>query len=407
MPNFSDLRKKLNNIDTNMKKNIGHLGNLSKDAQRVSDIAKNAPLIIDDIDRKFEQITKLTRIDIIFLFLAIALQVVRQYLITNFKERKGDQDAAKDSKEIEKKILGEETKEEKKDRMNKKHKWYHPSIEEVTFNPVPFDQVIGLSNFNINIGGAFKHRASTPGHDAILGYIFGTANIATATLTTWPNPKFNSFHIKYSPVGNCLKPKATDCADTEKVFEYMQKRLTDEGKEGKIIAAISLFREAMHLKSDVNSKVSLPIPIVTTISPDFAEEIANYGIDLGNLQTVGRQAIYSGIINKIIAILHRIIYKNNDGNNILQYEVRTRKILTYSNTIASSSNLLFVAIMSVIGVLNEDPKTVKKAISFLDIGGLLVTVYRIVTDTNFIMQVKQEFLEKEFYNLVVDEKFDF
>ena len=40
---------------------------------------------------------------------------------------------------------------------------------------------------------------------------------------------------------------------------------------------------------------------------------------------------------------------------------------------------------------------------YLDVGGLAVTIYRIVNDKKFIKQVKQEFLEKEFYNLVMGE----
>jgi hypothetical protein len=324
---------------------------------------------------------------------------VRQYFFTNFKERQDHNDAAKEAKQKEEKKYGKETKEEKKERMNAKHKWYHPSIKEVTFNPVPFDQTTGLKG----LGGAFEHRAKTPGHDAILGYIFGTANIATATLTAW---NMQSFHVKYADVGTQRRPSVTNNAKTHKIFEHLKKRFTEE-EDGKIIMGVSLFREAMHLKSDVGSKVSLPVPIITTISPDFAKEIAKYGFDVANLETVGKQAIYAGLINSVIAILHRLIHENNGAGNLSLYEVRTRRILMYSNIIASASNLLFVAITSAIGVLSEDPKTVKKALSFLDIGGLLVTVYRIVTDTKFISEIKQEFLEKEFYNIVMGDDFDF
>jgi len=327
------------------------------------------------------------------------LQVVRQYFFTNFKERLGHNDAAKDAKSNEEKILGKETKTDREDRMNSTHRWYHPSIEEVTFNPVPFDQTMGLEG----LGGAFEHRAKTPGHDAILGYIFGTANIATATLTAW---NMQSFHVKYGDVGTQLKPMVTNNAEIHKIFQHLVERFINE-EDGKIITGISLFREAMHLKSDVDSKVSLPIPIITTISPDFAKEIAKFGFDVANLKTVGKQAIYAGLINTFIAMIHRLIHENNGAGNLSLYEVRTRKILTYSNIVASASNLLAVAIISLIGVIGENPDTVKKALSFLDIGGLLVTVYRIVTDTKFIEQIKQEFLEKEFYNIVMGDDFDF
>jgi len=404
MLDFDELRNTLNDVDSSMKKNISHLGTMAKDAERVSKIARDASFVIDDIDRKFEQVTKLTGIDITFLFLAVALQVVRQYFLTNFKERLDHNEAAKDAKEKEKNKFGEETKEQRKERMNAKHGWYHPSIEEVTFNPVPFDQTTGLEG----LGGGFEHRAKTPGHDAILGYIFGTANIATSTLTAWTGILTNkSFHVKYGDVGTQRRPMVTNNAETDKVFEHAKKRLLDEGMEGKTIMAISLFREAMHLKSDVGSKVSLPVPIVTTISPDFAKELAKYGIDVANINTVGKQFIYAGLINAIIAMIHRLLYENNGGGSLSLYEVRTRKILSYSNIIATSSNILTVSILAAVGACTGDVELIKKAKSYIDIGGFMMTLYRLISDTMFISQIKQEFLEKEFYNMVMGDEFNF
>jgi hypothetical protein len=400
MLDFDELRNTKKDIHTGIKKNITNLEILVKDAERIRNIARNAPSVINDIDRKFEEATKLTRIDITFLFLAVALQVVRQYFFTNFKERLDHNEAAKDAKAKEKKILGKETKEERKERMNAKHGWYHPSIVEVTFNPFPFDQTVGLEG----LGGAFEHRAKTPGHDAILGYIFGTANIATATLTAW---NMQSFHVKYGDVGIQRRPMITNNADTIKIFKFAIKRLTDEGMEGKTIMAISLFREAMHLNSDVGSKVSLPVPVITTISPDFAKELAKYGIDVANIKTVSKQFIYAGLINSIIAWIHRLLYENNGGGSLSLYEVRTRKILSYSNIIATTSNVLTVSILAGIGAYKGDVELIKKAKSYIDIGGFIETLHRLISDTMFISKIKQEFLEKEFYNVVMGDDFDF
>ena len=63
------------------------------------------------------------------------------------------------------------------------------------------------------------------------------------------------------------------------------------------------------------------------------------------------------------------------------YEIRTRKILMYSNIIASSSNVITVCI-------TKNPKK-------LDMGGLIVTLSRMFTDIRFISRVKQEFIECE------------
>ncbi|MDU0401762.1 hypothetical protein KF7HA_00062 [Lactococcus lactis] len=39
----------------------------------------------------------------------------------------------------------------------------------------------------------------------------------------------------------------------------------------------------------------------------------------------------------------------------------------------------------------------------LDIGGFLVTLYKLISSVNFQNKVKEEFLEKEFYNKVMNE----
>ena len=48
------------------------------------------------------------------------------------------------------------------------------------------------------------------------------------------------------------------------------------------------------------------------------------------------------------------------------YEVRTRRIITYSNVIASTSNILFVAMGTAIGVASDNPDMIKKSLKKLD-----------------------------------------
>jgi hypothetical protein len=400
MKKYDDLKKQLNDSISDAKTDIARINTVADEAGRISSVARNAHIIIEDIDKQFEEKTKLTKIDIGFLFLAVALQVTRQYLVTNFKERAGDKEAAKDAKNTERKILGKEMKDERRDRMNSTHSWYHPSLQEVMFNPVPFDQTMGVEG----LGGPFEHRAKTLGHDPILGYIFGTANIATATLTAW---NLQSFHVKYAGT-SILKPTITHNADITKIFYYTKEKLLNEGAEGKTIIGVSIFREIMHLKSDVNSKVSLPIPLVpSALSPEFAKQIARYGLDMANIKTIGKQALYATLINVIIAIIHRLLYDEAKSGSLSLYKVRTRKIISYSNVIASASNLIAVAIFAAIGSKSGDVELVKKSMEYLDIGGLLVTLYRIVTDYQFIKKIKREFLEKEFYNRVYGVEYDF
>ena len=65
----------------------------------------------------------------------------------------------------------------------------------------------------------------------------------------------------------------------------------------------------------------------------------------------------------------------------------------YSNVIASTSNIIYVAIS----------RDLKK----LDVGGMMVTIYRLISDSKFINDIKYEFIMNEFEKLVQGEEYDF
>lgn len=145
-------------------------------------------------------------------------------------------------------------------------------------------------------------------------------------------------------------------------------------------------KEITHLKSDIYSTRSLPFPIISTIDPKLSSNLADYGIDAGNLLDVGKQAGYAALINFMIGCLHRLCFSINNNSDEFKmdnklYEVRTRKILLLSNLLASSSNLVYVA-------LTHDSKK-------LDVGGILVTITRLFSDIRFITKIKQEFIENK------------
>ena len=73
------------------------------------------------------------------------------------------------------------------------------------------------------------------------------------------------------------------------------------------------------------------------------------------------------------------------------YKVRTRKILLYSNIIASSSNILATC-------LTENYR-------YTDVGGFAVTLYRVFSDTNMIKDIKWEFINREL-SKIYDEKYE-
>ncbi|MBE6984500.1 MAG: hypothetical protein E7434_02585 [Ruminococcaceae bacterium] len=370
---FEEMRACRKKVSAAMDATLSNFDVLAAESERVADVLHNAEATLNEYDCAFEEKTKLTKTDIVFLFTAVGLQVLRQYLLTNFKERLDDQAEAEKHKKD-------------KDHSNRHHRYYNPSIDEIKSNPVPFDALNG-ANGALRGGGVFKHRGSTLGHDPILGLVFGTANIATSTLTT---KTLQSYHI----ITKNKKDYFHSRASTVKVFEKTADKLLHEGVEGWEKVGRSLLKEIQHLISDVNSKDSLPLPFLSLIDgifdTSFASDLAKYGIDMANVITVGKQAAYAILINSIIAMIHRLLYKGSTDEDLRLYEVRTRKILMYSNAIAAASNVAVVA-------LTNDFKK-------LDIGGIGVAIYRLITDTKFIYEVKRDFVFGHFDKLIEGER---
>lgn len=339
-----------------------------QEALRVHNIVANTEEIFDDLDRQFQEKTGLTDKDIAFLFVATGLQIVRQYLVTKFPERQDDQTSAK------------KTKGHNEEHSNRTHRLYNPSLEEIITNPVPFDANVG-SNGALAGGGSLGHRSTAIGHDPILGLIFGTANIATSTLTT---NKFISYHIY---TNDYKRDFFKNNARTDLVISNTIDKLLYQGLEGKTIVAASLIKEVIHLKSDLYTKHSLPVPFISAVDPQIASKLASYGFDMANLVTVGKQASYAMLINSIIAMIHCLFYDGDDSPISRKfYEVRTRKILEYSNLVASSTNIAIVA--------------VTQNFNLLDLGGLAVTIYRLISDQSFIQKVKHEFVFGSYSELI-------
>lgn len=367
-------------------------GLIADETQRISGISKNLVETFEKIDDDFKAATKLEKKDIAFLFLATGLQCVRQYLFTNFKlkeDRPNDQDAAKNTPGYEEK------------HSDRSHKLYNPSLLEIQNNPVPFDTIFGAKKIGSEVAKHGGHRYTTLGHDPILGWIFGTANIATSTITEYSLQSYH-VHTGLTSLGSA-RDKITQHADTGLVFKYTFDKLFNEGLDGKLKVAESIRQEAIHLLSDVSTKDSLPIPLVSVASPDLASKLADYGLDMENLLTVGKQFSYSLMINQIISWVHYLMYSEEKDGPLEMYKVRTRKILSYSNAIATSSNILGVAIAASVNAFNKNSDGVKKSLSYLDVGGFIVTLHRLISDHKFISQIKQEFIEKEMYKIIFDE----
>lgn len=344
-----------------------------------------APELIEKLDQEFSKLTGLNKTDYTFLFFATALQVVRWILQESVGQ---DQPERKphDDKEIK---AGEEDSKEKFKEAHKNDEAVQGEYKDwksIISDGVPYDLTAGSKDaLGKGLNGK-DHRLRTLGHDPYLGWVFGTANIMTDTCTTTYEGSWNI--VKNSVSGRREFGTPTSIS---KIFSDAY----SSTQEDKIRLAAAVCKQGMHIASDIETIQGLPIPIISALWPSLAARLNAGGYDyldlkydISQLGIVAKQAAYATLINFIIAVVHDFFYKEEEYPNHDLYEVKTRKILLYSNLIASASNVIYVAIASAMG----DPKAWKK----IDFGGLAVTIYRLFSDLDFIYRVKEEFIKENF-----------
>ena len=346
---------------------------------------------IDEIQRINDEFSHKTGIknkkDMSFLMVATALQTARWLIIQELCGDLGqtiDSDSRlnhndksiKDSVKESNKSFQERFKDHGHRESTKKYK----SWEQIIFSSAPFDTTVGSPNFEENLEGKY-HRYKTLGHDPILGWIFGTANFITDTCTL---SNFNSYRISREGT-----PHFSEHTNLATIFY----EVFDSTKEDWLRLPAGVFAEFVHLKSDAFTKLGLPVPILEIFSESLAGDLYKSQYDslclLKDLKIVGKQAGFSILINMIIGLIHGLFYdKEKDGDRKL-YEVRTRKILSISNALASAGNIAYA-------VGTEDWRK-------LDVGGVLVTLHRLFTDVRFITKVKKDFIDSEMDKVLANE----
>lgn len=421
MSKYDALRKKLDSSTDKIKTGTNKLTAVNTEMRRVAEVAHNAETIIDDIDAQFARATKLNKTDITFLFVATALQCARWILLPSldldFKqtppsERMTSQQGAQIEQKQQKAFLKEHENEAILSSAMGYFGW-----NEIIGAPVPYDAMKGSEQFSIlgdfsPVGTQLygkNHHVATLGHDPLMGWIFGTMNIMSRTITMKDFSSYNVEMYDRSMVDGSLilfkdrRQYITTTPPTSLPIIVGQciHSFTEDNK--RLFAAVA--RQGMHLASDQFTKMGLPIPMLNAARAQSLLEMGWNSAEaekvikkLGkNLAVVGAQAGLSILINFIVKSLH-FLYFDGDVENQAEldlYEVKTRKILSYSNAIASGSNILYVA-------LSRD-------ISKLDIGGIIVTIYRLISDGSFIKSIKKEFLENQWYNTVMGDfnEFDY
>ncbi len=374
---------------------IDELRATALDAKRMSNVFYHTGDIITELDKEFAEQTKLDAVDFGFLFLAIALQCARIVIVNKATEIEpaGKGDREHKLKKKQKDLLGkfdEGLREEP-------HEFYAPLNQIILTPGVPYDAQDGGKEYGLFVGG--NHRFATLGHDPILGLVFGTSNILTNTITCAHAPIITTNHVHYEVdimkgQLRIRKPKIGEFCSTFVTIKEAAARLEDDKKS--VIAA--LIKQIIHIWTDIYTPAGIQLPAANLIlSHKNVERLTKY-ISAGDVLKVGVSAGIAVLINTLIETLHTLLYQEEKHGDIKLYNVKTRKIVTTSNVIATSSNIIWTVGKT---VLTKDPIHLKE----LDIGGLIVMVYRLVTDIKFINEVKREFIVNHFEEKLFDENY--
>lgn len=305
------------------------------------------------IERQFEEKTSLTNLDLSILVFTACLQCLRWAIITN---KSGRFATAADA---DKAVAG-------------LGKYMPASVESILADhTVPYDAIKRSERFkkiypelSTGISGA-NHRYKTLGHDPLAGWFVGTANIATNTLVV------NNGMMLY-PSYHIVNQEFNGRTHLPNIIKWT----VDIAQEKPEVLGLAFIKQAVHYSTDVFTTQGLPLPIINSVSPEASKFLMGHGIDL---YSVTRSAALAMVINKLVEMFHRLFFDPKVDDKDL-YEVRTRKIVMYSNILSSVINIGYVA-------GTED-------FNRLDVGGIAVTLWRILTDTKRIMQLKTEFIEK-------------
>ena len=332
---------------------------------------------------------QLDGIDLIFLFFATALQCSRIYFVNNLTkiEKAG-------SKNRNEKFLKKQQEKIFKNFANNSlelaHDYYAPLEQIITTSGVPYDATKITKKYqNLNLFKGANHRFSTLAHDPILGYIFGTANILTNTITTIDLPIISTNHVRYDTFFK--NPIIGSSASTIDMIKKVSERWNNDKKS--VIAAI--IKQTIHIGTDLYTTCGIQIPAANLVLSKSHVEYLTKFISTGDIIKIGISSTISILINGIIEIIHSLLYNKEKHSSRELYSVKTKKIIMYSNIIASSSNLIWESINIVNGNINS--------VKNLDIGGLIVTIIRIVKDKKFIRDLKEEFIYGNFKKMIAGE----
>ena len=371
---LDDLKKKRKILKKDSDATLQNMQTLANESLRVANVAHNSRKILDSLDEEFERQTGLESSDLSFLFAGVALHCARIYVINNMKSPAKLTQGDKGISPLQVPQI-----------INDAYSGSLSSDDNSYY--VPLNQIITGKEFPYDVEDNHKKSKTTVfGKDPVLGLLFGTANILTNTTTSISNALIRTDHVKYDLESKKLKKSKK--ASTGVMLKKTQERVS--GDPVSVIAAV--IKQVGHTAVDLKNKCGVNIPESNLIlTDDYAEKLAQY-IGIEETIKVGISIEMITLINTIISTFHMMRFDSNKFFSEDIYSVKTRKILLYSNIIATASNTIWVGANIATG--NE------KAIKDLDIAGLIAIVHRLRTDAEFVNKIKEEFIFGNFNRLI-------
>ena len=420
---LEDLRARRERIKRNSDMILENMDAIEQESLRVADVARNSSAILNDLDREFEEAVGLKGEDIKFLFLAVALQVIRIIMINEVTqiETAGPKNRNETAlHEFQEKILGVF-----QDGKTVKERPYYASLEHIiTRAGVPYDATTFLTEKSIegllrkdrtwdfdlesfiptekmSLFKGANHRFATLGHDPIVGLLFGTGNILTNTITCVNKPMMGEkvgipvLTTNHVVVTSDFKdPRIAAYASTVVMLQHVVKRMKEEPNA--VVAA--LIKQIIHIGTDMYTPSGIQLPGANLILTNTEVERITEIISTGDLVKISASAGLAEVINLIIGTLHSLMYSPTMSVSRELYSVRTRKIINISNAIATGSNVIWVSVNMLSGN--------SSAVRYLDLAGLLVLLKKIAYDKEYIRAIKEEYIFGNFREQIRGKELD-
>ena len=243
-----------------------------------------------------------------------------------------------------------------------------------------------------------NHRFSTLGHDPLIGLVVGTANIMTNTITCVKSPLnigglevpvITTNHVIYT--SDYKHPLIGVYGSSTVMLGKMVERIINEPSA--FVAA--MIKQIIHIGTDMFTPCGIQFPGANLVMSNTNVENITKQIGWGDLVKIGASAKIAELINTVISTLHTLTHDTSDGIAPEVYNVKTRKIILYSNAIATGSNVIWAGANAIAGD--------KTQLRNLDIGGLIVLLKRLSSDTEYIRQIKEEFVFGGFNKMIQGE----